>query len=108
MVEVRGVTRVWADWLVYGVRYGSSRGHIESVFAFADAGDAVGRKHIFSRQEVVESLLRGTTFCTVYATGLIEWKRGAAVSAIELDGTKYLTTTANQRREDNLGELPEM
>ena len=108
MLGSQGVTRVWADWLVYGVRYAISRERIESVFAFADAGASVGRKEVFSREAVVAALVRGATFCTVYATGIIEWRRGSKVSLIEIQGTKYLTIPGSRVRADDLGELPEM
>jgi hypothetical protein len=107
MLQVRNVTKVWADWLVYGVRYDGRHRHIEWLFAYADNGDSVGAKQTFSREAAITAIEHGTTFCTIYGAPAGKWNFGAKLHVITSGGTKYLTTTRDSTPADNLGRLPE-
>lgn len=107
MLQVRDVTKVWADWLIYAVRYDQHHRHIDILFGFVDQGDSIGRRDTFTRQTVINAIERGTTFCTVYENTPGKYMRGAMLRVVEVGGTKYLTTAADRTPKDNLGNLPE-
>lgn len=62
-----------------------------------------------TRAEVVRLVDGGVEIRTWYkAVGEIEYKNGAKVESVPVNGKKYLRTDANKTAQDNLGSLPPM
>ncbi|HWU86862.1 MAG TPA: hypothetical protein VN253_06290 [Kofleriaceae bacterium] len=99
---------MWANWLIYAVRYDAPHQHINWLFAYSDDGDSICRKEIFSRQTVIDVIERGATFCTIFQNPMGTWDFGAMLRVVDVDGTKYLTTGAGPSPDDNLGGVPEV
>lgn len=107
MLQVRDVTNIEAQWLIYAVRYDEHHCHIETLFGAVDQGDSMGRRDTFSRQTVIRAIEQGSKFCTVYQAEPGRYVRGAMLRVIEVGGKKYVTTVADRTARDNLGNLPE-
>ena len=96
----------WADWCISAVRYTSDRTRIAKVQVRLDNGQTIGTPFEKARTDVVEAIKAKMTVITIFRDGA-EWLRGAVVDTVTVDGEEFLRTDANQRRVDNLGELPE-
>ena len=77
MLQVRDLTGIWADWLLYAVQYDRYRRHIDLLFAFADLGHSAGRAEVVARQTAINAIERGITFCTIYGNEPNRYARGA-------------------------------
>lgn len=110
MLPTRDDPKFWANWLIYAVRYNAPYRHVNWLFVYADNGDAIGRKEIFSRQTVIDEIERGATFCTIHKNqnGEGSWAFGAMLRVIVVGETKYLTTAPDSSPDDDLGGLPEV
>jgi molybdopterin biosynthesis enzyme len=96
----------WADQLISGVKYNPEETHIVAVRAHADNGVTVAAAVEMARSEVVRRLKEGQTFCTITKTADNKWKRGANVQIVTIEGQKYIRTTPDATKADNLGDLP--
>lgn len=110
MLPTRDEPKLWANWLVYAVRYNNPYRHINWLFVYADNGDSIGRKEIFSRQTVIDEIERGATFCTIFRSQGAEgnWTFGAMLRVVVVGESKYLTTGNDNAPDDNLGGVPEI
>jgi len=97
----------WADYLISGVRYDSEHSHIEKVRVHEDTGDKVGSVFESYRQEVVTNIKSKKTYITIYKGHDNKWKKGEEVQIIVVDGIEYIRTDRNQKKSDNLENLPE-
>ena len=97
----------WADYLISAVHYDSEETHIEKVKEHEDKGETVGGASIVSRKDVVKKLKHGNTYITIYKDSDNKWKKGEDVHVVKIDGEEFIRTDKNQKKEDNLGELPE-
>lgn len=99
----------WADLCITAVRYSSEHTHIDRVRARPDLGEELGPEAEYTRSQIVSFIEGGKTVITVYRdppnTG--NWKKGAKVEVVVIEGTKYLRTDNNRVKKDNLGNLPE-
>lgn len=96
----------WADYLISKVRYDENQNYITDLFIHKDAGDKVEAGATYSRQSVVNAIVDGTSFNTIYKENN-KWKDGDEVSVVRIDNENYLRTDSNNVKKDNLGELPE-
>ncbi|WP_394457240.1 DUF3892 domain-containing protein (plasmid) [Leuconostoc suionicum] len=95
-------------YLVYEVKYVENQisgyKHIDRVKAFNEDS---GSNLEFTREEVVDHLrqayLYNTKFYTYFKKNGV-WTVGQQIILFE---GKYITTVSNNKKEDNLGELPE-
>ena len=98
----------WADYLISAVQYDPEHLHITKVQIREDMGDKVGRGSESSRrEEVIANIKSKKTYITVYRGQGNKWEKGEAVRIIVVDGTEYIRTDRNQKRSDNLGDIPE-
>jgi len=96
----------WADHVITGVRYSDDRSHITHLETRPAGSAAIGTPEERTRATVVRMIQSGSTFATAYMRG--RWVRGADVLVVTIGGEKYLRTDLNEKRADNLGELPEL
>src|SRR3954470_24475242 len=94
----------WADYLISAVRYNASGSHIDAVRVHVDNGDSVGAGSGMSRQRVVTLLQSGSTFCTIFKSADNQWRRGADVRVVDIDGEMFIKTQPDRTKKDNLGE----
>ncbi|MGB8299220.1 MAG: DUF3892 domain-containing protein [Polyangia bacterium] len=97
----------WADFVITAVRYDPDRSHITELLVRTDNGDTLGAGTEWTRADVVLAIRRGQTFVTAFSTGS-SFARGADVRVEMVGNEQFLRTDRNQRRADNLGELPEL
>lgn len=97
----------WADYLISAVRYNADHKHIDQVKAHQDNGDSVGEAKVYTRQEVVNAIAKGTTFVTIYKDNEGKWSKGQKVFVVTINNKKYIKTVENNKEEDNLENLPE-
>jgi len=71
----------WADYLISAVRYEETlNSKIISYFKIHhDNGDSVGEGSTWTKQEVLEAMLRGLTFVTIQKTSGGKWKQGKRI-----------------------------
>jgi hypothetical protein len=101
------MTDRWADYLISAVRFNAADTHIDRVRLHRDNGDTVGEPQDASRATVVQALERGTTFITMFWNAIDNnWKKGAEVRTVTVDGVKYIRTDADRTKKDNLDRLP--
>jgi hypothetical protein len=96
----------WADYLISKVRYDSDETEIIKVKSHEDKGDKVGSSFEETRDEVVENLNEGTSYCTIFKNDEGKWEKGEDVHPVTVEGETYIRTDRNQTAEDNLGNLP--
>lgn len=98
----------WADYLIIKVRYVQNGNQaIEKVKTIEDKGDKLGNKIVFPKNEVINKIEGGITFCTAKKNDQGKYNRGSDVHVVTVNGRKYIRTDRNDTPEDNLGELPE-
>jgi len=96
----------WADYGIFRVKYNKEHTAIVEVEVKPDLGEQFGALQKMSRATVVRAIEQGTSFVTVYHRDG-KYVQGEAVFPVAVNGVKYLRTTNNPIKEDNLGELPE-
>lgn len=99
-------TEKWADYLISEVRYNAAETHIDSVKLHEDKGENVAAGQVASRAYVVLLLESGSTVCTIYQSSPGQWKQGAAVRTVSVEGVRYIRTDRDSTKADNLGNLP--
>jgi len=97
----------WADYLISAVQYDPEHLHIKKVRIHEDMGDKGGPASESSRREVIANIKSKKTYITIYKGQGNKWEKGEVVRIIVVDGTEYIRTDRNQKRSDNLGDLPE-
>ncbi|HUT98513.1 MAG TPA: DUF3892 domain-containing protein [bacterium] len=95
----------WADYLISCCTY--EEGHIEKVGVREHSNGGVGSATTRTRSWVLGRMDAGYSFCTITKDSDGEWRKGALVHIVTVNGKRYLRTDANYRESDNLGELPE-
>ncbi len=98
----------WADYCISAVRYNAAHTHIDAVRVHQDLGETLGQGSIWTRTQVVATIDRRSSICTTFKGTDGKWRCGAAVEVVVLDGQRFLRTDSNQRKADNLGNLPEL
>lgn len=96
----------WADYAITHVNYNDDHTRISIVKRRIDLGDDLGEPSIKTRTEIVNSINNGSSHSTAYYKNG-KWQKGDDVIAYELDGTYFIRTDGNRKKEDNLGSLPE-
>lgn len=96
----------WADYAITHVSYNDEHTRIMIVKRRKDLGEKLGDSEIVTRSDIVNSINNGYSYVTVYYKNN-EWKKGDDVIAYDIDGTYFIRTDGNRKKEDNLGELPE-
>jgi len=96
----------WADVCISRVRYNHDHTCIMKVEVRTDHGDTIGDPQEMSRQQVINAINTGTSVITIFMKDN-KWQKGAVVEVVKVDGERFLRTDRNQRKVDNLGELPE-
>lgn len=94
-----------ADFGVLAVRYNTDRTHIEYLRVAQDLPDSFGAKRIVSRGFVADLIrMNKATFKTWVKKPEGGWRSGADIHVLD---DEYLSTDPNNRKRDNLGNLPE-
>ncbi|WP_270746914.1 DUF3892 domain-containing protein [Leuconostoc lactis] len=95
------------DYYIYAVHYEQEHTHIKQVKTYKTTdGNNFTKKTIeFSRDDVVSAINNGTVFETLYKKSSSDtWERGKKVIA---DDDHYIKTERNNKKADNLDNLPE-
>jgi hypothetical protein len=71
-----------------------------------DRGETVGARVEMSRSVVIAWISGGYTVATIYRGQDGNWHKGADVMVVTREGEPYIRTDSDNKREDNLGELP--
>ena len=96
----------WADYVITHVRYDNDHSRISIVRRCPDLGDKIGGESTKTRDDIISSINNGKSHITVYKKEN-KWKKGDDVIVYKLDGTYFIRTDGNMKKEDNLGNLPE-
>jgi len=100
----------WADYLITGVRYNSDETFIALLEIRKDLGDKPDKPENYTRERIIDAIEKNITFVTSVLRKNDKnedvWRKGADVSIIEIDNTKYLRSDRNLTKNDNLGSLP--
>jgi hypothetical protein len=94
----------WADYLISCCSY--EENHIEKVGVREHSNGGVGSVTIQTRSWVLGRMDARYSFCTIVKDSAGEWRKGALVNIVTVNGKRYLRTDANRTEKDNLGELP--
>lgn len=100
----------WADYLVSETKYKSQDGRrfIDQVKVHVDNDDSVGTGTWWARTNVIEKIKNKYSFRTIYKNDDESgWKKGRLIEIVTIDGTEYIKTTKNEKKEDNLECIPE-
>ena len=98
----------WADYLISAVRYNKEKTHIEKVKVHVDNGSSVGKASDKTRQDVVDLIKKKKTFLTIYKKDSNEnWSKGKDVIIVRVKDEDFIKTESNNKKEDNLENLPE-
>jgi Protein of unknown function (DUF3892) len=99
----------WADYIISAVRFNAAGTHIRLVRTHVDDGGknlnpATANE---SREFVIANLAEGRSYVTtVLNVNDSEWICGAAVHIVTINGEKFIKTTADKSKTDNLDNLP--
>lgn len=96
----------WADYLISAVKYNDAETHIIKVRVHADNDATVGGGFEMTRTDVIARIDNGVTFATIYKKDDGNWRYGASIATITIDGNRYIKTRADGTRSDNLENLP--
>ncbi|MGA7743883.1 MAG: DUF3892 domain-containing protein [Polyangia bacterium] len=96
----------WADYCISAVQYTKDHTRIIKVEVRRDNGETIGNPSEETRQGVIDAIRKGVTFVTIFKNDG-KWKKGAEVGVVKIDGESFIRTDKNQRKVDNLDELPE-
>jgi len=99
----------WTDYLISEVKYDADHSRIEKVKTHEYLGDKMKKEPIIEkREDVVKNLHNDKKYFTVLRTeGKNKWKKGQKVDIFPLGDEEFIKTEKNDKKEDNLGELPE-
>lgn len=95
----------WADYLISEVKYDFKHQRIEKVKRHLDRGDGIPHPNIINRAIMVNDLIKGKKYKTIYRNEKGEWSPGNDVMFVE--GSGIITVDPNKTDHDFLGELPE-
>ena len=91
-----------ATFAISGVRYDVGRRLIQLVRVHVEPSHFLLGE--YPRDQVIASASRGDRWITIVQDG-VDWRRGAEVRVVEVDGRRYLRTDRDEVEEDDLGEL---
>lgn len=97
----------WADYCIFQVRFNSAHTHIDKVKVYPDNGESLGTPCEFLRGDVISSIGNKVTFVTIFKNSSGEWDKGQPVYVVDIEGKKYIKTVDNDKKVDNLDNLPE-
>ena len=94
----------WADFAITAVRYDRNNEYITEVQRYRDNGSSLVDLEVVSRESIVGSINRGMTYVTATTSHIDgKWYKGAPV---EIYNDRYIRTSPNNTRKDNLEDLP--
>lgn len=99
--------RKWADFLIYEVRFDTTRTRIVRLRLAIDTGHAVDESGEYLRDDVMSAIKSGSTFATVFQdpnTG--DWALGDHVFLSAMNGIEYVKTVEGASQADDLGGIP--
>ena len=96
----------WADWLISAARFNQTGTLIEKVRCHFDLVSEVGSSIELTREEIIEQMMAGLSFCTIVTTSGGQWEKGEEVHLFPVKGEDFLKTLADFYKKDNLDNLP--
>lgn len=96
----------WADYGISAVGCNQAETHIVNVKVHPDNGETIGAESVWTRNQVVSAIERGTTFVTILKNAEGKWTRGQDVHLVTVNRVKYIRTDGNSKAADNLENLP--
>ena len=98
----------WADYLISAVRYNSSSNNrtISYLKVHEDVGESVGESKTWTKDELIDALIKGKTFVTILKDGSGNWKRGSDVS-IKSSKEIFIRTDVKNISGDFMEDLPD-
>ena len=103
---MRFAAEKWADYCIIAVDY-DENGLIKTAHLFRDEGDRVEDRQSWNRAELIDAMLKGTTFVTAKDSSS-GWGRVSEVSLIKVGSDYFLRVDDRSIAEDMLGELPQL
>lgn len=95
----------WADYLISEVQYDFKHMNILNVKRHLDSQDGIALPNIVNRNLVVEDLLTGKSYKTIYKTNEGKWVEGKEIKIVKSSG--FITTDPSSSNRDDLGNIPE-
>ena len=98
----------WADYLISAVRYDSNPNNrmIKYLKIHEDVGKSAGESKTWTKEELIDSLVKGKTFVTILRDGNGNWKKGGDVS-ITSSKEIFIRTDFKSITGDFLEDLPD-
>lgn len=95
----------WADYLISEVQYDFKHMEIINVKRHLDTEDGIALPNIVHRNLIVDDLLDGKSYKTIFKTIEGKWVEGKDIQIIKSTG--FITTDPNSKTRDYLENLPE-
>ncbi len=98
----------WADYLISAVRYdtGLSNKIISYFKVHIDKGDSVGESRTWTKNELLDALIKGKTFVTILKDKNGKWMKGEEISIASMNEI-FIRTDFKNTPEDFLDNLPD-
>jgi uncharacterized protein (DUF2147 family) len=98
----------WADYLISAVRYNSDPNNrmIAYLKVHVDDGISVGESRTWTKEELIDALIKGKTFVTILRDGSGNWKKGSDVS-VTASKEIFIRTDFKSIPGDFLEDLPD-
>lgn len=94
------------DYYIYAVHYSDDHSNIKNV-RYTSKLDGPHLNADLSRDEVIKSIDLGIPFFTSYQNSNKVWVVGKPIIVETINNEKYIKTEKNNKKIDNLGNLPE-
>ena len=95
----------WADYLISGVKRNGSlnKDEFEKFIVQIDENYSAGSPTLMSKSEVIEKILNGKTFRTIFPHSDERWEKGKIVKNIKIDHDYFLRVDLKKIAKDFLG-----
>lgn len=96
-----------ADYYIEKVRYSKDRTRILRVSVREDSGTKLSKAVDIDRTRLIDLLLDGKQFMTIYRGDTGKYRKGQLVVLSEQNGKNFIRTDNYQARYDQLNQVPE-
>jgi hypothetical protein len=92
---------------ISAVRFNAARTHIDIVLSHPDYGITMGTPSEYTRQNIIRSIKAGIIYVTIHKDSDDNWRRGAPINIVIINGLEYLKTDSSEDAADEIGRIPE-
>jgi hypothetical protein len=96
-----------ADFYIEKVRYNKGHTRIVWVSVREDDGKRLGGAYNMVRNRMVNLMRQGKQFMTIHRNEAGKYRRGQMLSFVQVKGTAFLRTDANEVEQDQVADIPE-